>query len=66
MVRSTGTDWKIIKPSCSEFVGTEWEGKPEYCPILSVVVQPDVTLPGVAKRALLQEEIRKKWVGRDD
>jgi hypothetical protein len=63
MVRSTGKKWKIINPSCPELVGTQWEGKPEFCPILSIIVEPDVTLPGVAERALIQAEVRKKSVG---
>src|SRR5260370_13474147 len=57
MVKSTGPEWKIINTSCSELVGTQWNGKPEYCPILSVVAEPDVVLPGVATCATVQAEI---------
>jgi len=32
-------------------------GKPEYCPVLSVVVEPDVILPGVAIRAEVLAEV---------
>lgn len=66
MVRSTGTQWTIVKPSCSELVGTRWDGRPEYCPILSVVVEPDVILPGVADRAVISAEIHKKLLRSDD
>ena len=57
MVQSTGQKWKIINGSCLELVGTSWQGQPENCPVLSVVVAPDVTLPGVANRAQVQAEI---------
>jgi hypothetical protein len=35
MVKSVGTEWKIINGSCPELVGTQVNGKPEYCPVLS-------------------------------
>ena len=58
MVRSnTATEWEISKQACSELLGTEWADRPEFCPILSQVVEPDVTLPGVPNRAVVQAEI---------
>jgi hypothetical protein len=40
------TDWAIINGACPELPGTEWESKPEFCPTLSHVVQPEIVLPG--------------------
>ena len=57
IVKSTGTDWEIINSSCPALIGTPWSGQPEYCPVLSVVVEPDVVLPGVAVRTVVQAEI---------
>lgn len=57
IVKSTAQQWTIIRGSCPELIGTFWQGQPEYCPVLSVVVEPDVTLPGVANRARVQAEI---------
>lgn len=57
IVKSKGDHWELINSSCVELVGTEWNGKPEYCPLLSVVVEPEVTLPGVAVRVRVQAEI---------
>ena len=59
MVKSAGPEWEIINGSCPELDGTQWIGKPEYCPILSVVVEPDVVLPGVAARTNVQAEIER-------
>ena len=57
IVRSSGTGWEIINSSCVELVGTQWNGEPEYCPLLSIVVEPEVVLPGVAVRTSVQAEI---------
>ena len=57
MVKATGGDWEIINGSCPELAGTQWDGMPEFCPVLSVVVEPDVVLPGVAVRTFVQAEI---------
>jgi hypothetical protein len=57
MVRSSGSKWEILNGFCPELAGTSWLGKPEYCPVLSVVVEPDVILPGVAIRAEVQAEV---------
>ena len=54
-----GTDWAIINGACPELPGTEWESKPEFCPTLSQVVQPEIVLPGIASRAAVQEEIER-------
>ena len=56
-MKSTGTDWEIINSSCPALIGTPWSGQPEYCPVLSVVVEPDVVLPGVAVRTTVQAQI---------
>ena len=53
------TDWAIINGACPELPGTEWESKPEFCPTLSHVVQPEIVLPGIASRAAVQEEIER-------
>ena len=58
-----GYGGQIIKPSYPELVGTLWEGRPEFFPDLSVIVEPDVAFPGVAERTLIQAEVRKKSVG---
>ena len=57
MVRTDGHGWKILNGSCPELVGTQWDGKPEYCPILTVVAEPDIDLPGTSIRAAVQAEI---------
>ena len=57
MVKAAGGDWEIINGFCPELAGTQWDGMPEFCPLLSVVVEPDVVLPGVAVRTVVQAEI---------
>ena len=59
IVKANGTDWAIINGACPELSGTEWENKPEFCPTLSHVVQPEIVLPGIASRAAVQEEIER-------
>ena len=61
-MRAAGREWKILNRSCPELVGTQWNGKPEYCPVLSIVAEPDVVLPGVANRADVQAEIDRAEV----
>jgi hypothetical protein len=64
IVKSTEAKWEILNGSCPELAGTQWSGKPEYCPILSLVVEPDIVLPGVANRAEVEAEIdRVKGAG---
>jgi hypothetical protein len=62
MVRSSGTDWEILNGACPELSGTEWKNKPEFCPVLSQVAEPDVVLPGVKYRAAVQAEIERTKV----
>src|ERR1700710_1216797 len=50
MVRANGQEWQILNASCAELAGTRWDRRPEYCPVLTVVAEPDVTLPGAAMR----------------
>lgn len=57
MVKSTGPHWEIINGSCPELSGTQWKDKPEFCPILSLVAEPDVSLPGASNRTAVQAEI---------
>jgi hypothetical protein len=57
MVKSTGPRWEIINGSCPELLGTQWKDKPEFCPILSLVAEPDFSLPGVSNRTEVQAEI---------
>ena len=57
VVRATGTDWIIINPDCSELSETKWGDQPEFCPILAQVVEPDIALPGLANRSVVQIEI---------
>jgi hypothetical protein len=59
IAKANGTDWAILNGACSELSGTEWENKPEFCPTLSHVVQPEIVLPGIASRAAVQEEIER-------
>jgi hypothetical protein len=54
---SNGIDWEILNPACPELSGTQWSDRPEFCPILSQVVQPDVVLPGIASREIVAAEI---------
>jgi hypothetical protein len=49
-VRSCGSEWTISHPGCTDLLGTQWAGRPEYCPLLSTVVAADVALPGLATR----------------
>ena len=62
IIKSTGQQWTIINGSCPELIETFWQGRPEYCPVLSVVVEPDVALPGVANRAQVLAEIDRTSV----
>jgi hypothetical protein len=57
MVKSTGSQWIIINGPCPELAGTQWSGRPEFCPTLSQVLEPDVTLPGAWNRVVIQAEI---------
>jgi hypothetical protein len=58
MVKSTGPNqWEIINGFCPELSGTQWSNRPEYCPILSQVAEPDVTLPGAPNRVAIQAEM---------
>ena len=59
IVRSIGAVWEILTPSCPELSGTKWEDKPEFCPILSKVVEPDVVLPGVENRSVILAAIAR-------
>lgn len=59
MVKSDGRTWEILNGACPELAGTSWNGKPEYCPVLSVVAEPDVVLPGVANRADVEAEVER-------
>ncbi|MBR0967274.1 hypothetical protein JQ554_23915 [Bradyrhizobium diazoefficiens] len=65
IVRSTdGVAWEILNGACPELVGTPWSDKPEFCPTLSEVAAPEVTLPGVANRSAVLEEIDRVKVVR--
>ena len=57
IVKSAGSTWKILNGSCTELIGKPWSGKHEYCPILSLVVEPDVILPGLASRTEVQADV---------
>jgi hypothetical protein len=57
LVKGARGDWEIINGSCPELAGTQWDGMPEFFPVLSVVVAPDVVLPGVPVRTVMQTEI---------
>ena len=57
IVRASGQEWQILNGECPELAGTRWDGKPEYCPVLSFVAEPDVSLPGAADRSAIQMEI---------
>jgi hypothetical protein len=57
VVKSIGAQWVIINGPCLELSGTQWNDRPEFCPILSQVVEPDVTLPGAWNRVAIQAEI---------
>lgn len=59
MVRSIGATWEILNPSCPELCGTTWGTRPEFCPILSKVVEPDVVLPGVENRSVILAAIAR-------
>jgi hypothetical protein len=62
MVKSIGAQWVIINGPCLELSGTQWNDRPEFCPILSQVVEPDVTLPGAWNRVAIQAEIDRMRV----
>ena len=57
IVKSSGGHWELINPACPDLVGTPWNGQPEFCPLLSEVVRPEVELPGVAQAAAVQAAI---------
>src|SRR3974390_1772443 len=57
IVRSKGGVWEILNGACLDLLGTEWKDKPEFCPTLSQVVEPEVVLPGITCRASVQEGI---------
>jgi hypothetical protein len=56
-VKSDGTRWEILNGPCPELLGTQWRNSPEFCPTLSQVAEPDVTLPGVSNRVAVEAEI---------
>ena len=62
MVKSIGAQWVIINGPCLELSGTQWNDRPEFCPTLSQVVEPDVTLPGARNRVAIQAEIDRMRV----
>src|SRR5437879_12418027 len=62
MVKSIGAQWVIINGPCLELSGTQWNDRPEFCPTLSQVVEPDVTLPGAWNRVAIQAEIDRMRV----
>ena len=62
IVRAIGSEWSILNGSCPELSGTKWDGKPEYCPVLTAVASPDVILPGAVIRAAVQDEINSSRV----
>jgi hypothetical protein len=64
MVRTTGPTWQILKGSCPELSGTQWYDKPEFCPILSRIAEPDVILPGTVIRDEVEAEILKVRVAK--
>lgn len=57
IIRSSGKEWSVLNASCPELAGTQWDGSPEYCPVLAGVVEPDVVLPGLTMRVAVQSEI---------
>ena len=57
IVRGAADEWTIVVNSCPDLVGTQWEGSPQYCPLLTIVAEPDISLPGVTMRAEVQAEI---------
>jgi hypothetical protein len=59
VVRSNGASWEILNGACEELSGTEWKNNPEFCPTLSQVAKPEVVLPGVASRVIVQAEIER-------
>ena len=62
IVKSSGGNWAILNGACVELSGTRWKDKPEFCPTLSEVAEPEIVLPGVADRALVQQEIDREKV----
>jgi hypothetical protein len=56
-VRSKGADWEILNGCCPELSGTKWKDNPEFCPTISRIVEPEIVLPGITNRAVIQEEI---------
>jgi len=59
IVRLKHPHWQILNGSCPELSGTQWANEPEWCPTLSQVAEPDVTLPGTANRAAVLAEIER-------
>jgi hypothetical protein len=45
-----------------DLAGTQWAHKPEFCPTLTEVAQPDVVLPGIAAREIVLAEIAQTRV----
>jgi hypothetical protein len=54
-----GVTWKIVNGACPELAGTRWKDKPEFCPTLSQIAQPEVALPGLGNREAVVAEIRQ-------
>jgi hypothetical protein len=61
---SDGVHWTISNGACPELAGTRWSDRPEYCPTLSQVAQPDVILPGLANREAVVAEIARSKKAR--
>ena len=53
-----------MNSDCPELSETQWANKPEFCPVLSRVVEPDVTLPGVANRSAVESEIDRTTIDK--
>jgi len=49
--------WEIINGYCRELSGTQWNDNPEFCPILSLVAELDVSPPGASNRTEVQAKI---------
>ena len=58
--------WEIISGACPELSGTQWSNKPEFCPTLSQVAEPDSAVMDalaahtvMSKQALDSERVRE-------
>jgi hypothetical protein len=58
--------WQFNDALCAELAGTEYQFKPEWCPILSDAAPEDMYLLPVGYRPMVEAAITKAKKGKND